>query len=118
LDTLARFYGAGVHRLDFAGDTAGAIRTINERIASDTHGLIPELVSPDLVTPSTELVLTNAVYFAAHWRKEFDPAQPATFHDVDGDDVNVDTMSMVEDFEYAEADGFQMLAIPYVSNEI
>jgi serpin B len=118
LDTLARYYGAGVHRLNFAGDPGGAVRTINDRIASDTHGLIPELVSPDMVMSSTALVLTNAVYFNAHWHTEFDPAEPGPFQDVDGDAVQVDTMKMTDDFEYAEADGFRLLFIPYVSLEI
>jgi serpin B len=120
LDTLARFYGAGVYTVDFANNAEGARRAINDRVAADTHGLIPELVDAASVGPSTDLVLTNGVYFAAHFRKEFSSSNTASgpFADVDGGTVQLDMMHMKDDFAHASMDGFQMLALPYMSRDL
>ncbi len=65
-------YGAGTRELDFAADTEGARRTINGWVSEQTRQRIPELLGRGDLTPVTELVLTNAVYFKGLWAKRFD----------------------------------------------
>ncbi len=72
LDALARYYGAGMHTVDYIGDTEGARRAINGWTGQHTHGRIPELVPAGVLDPLTRLVLVNAVYLKAPWLVQFD----------------------------------------------
>ena len=68
---------------------------------------------------ATSLVLTNAIYFKASWLTKFDPDQTAdgTFHAASG----VRTVPMMhKTFEtsYAEGDGYQAVALPYLSKDV
>jgi serpin B len=94
LDLLGADYGAGLGTVDFAGDSLGALNTINEWVAGVTEQTIPHLLSPANVTPDTVLVLVNALYFHAPWLTQFDPTktQPASFTRLDGSTVMAPTM--------------------------
>lgn len=95
LDVLGQNYDAGLQLLDFAGAPGPSRDTINRWVSDQTEDRIPELVSPDMIRPDTRLVLTNAVYFKAHWISAFDEErtqeQPFTLRD--GSEVGVQMMS-------------------------
>lgn len=55
--------------LDFVDPKAADV--INDWVRTNTNGKIPSIVTPDLVRKAA-VILTNAVYFAAQWRSEFD----------------------------------------------
>jgi serpin B len=67
LDTLARYYGVGVHQAQFGSQPEQVRLAINEQVATDTRGLITELIPEKVITPRTVAVLTNALYFKAPW---------------------------------------------------
>jgi serpin B len=65
-------------------------------------------------------VLTNAVYFKAHWDEEFSPSattqQP--FFVAGGKDVKVPLMERVGHFQLARVDGALMAELPYGSGRL
>lgn len=59
-------YQASVESLDFE-DAEGTSKRINEWCKEKTEGLIPEIITPDSITPDTGLCLTNSIYFESAW---------------------------------------------------
>ncbi len=87
LDALAQYYGVGVNLVDFA-DNGGAVRAINSWTEDHTDGLIEEIVTPELVTQDTKMVLVNAMAIAASWRVPLvELPEPAPFTTGQGEQV-------------------------------
>ncbi len=118
LDTLAQYYGAGVHQADFANDAEGVRAAIDQKVSDDTHGLIPELIPPKELTPDTLAVLTNALYFKAPWADPFNAPAPGSFNELDGSVATVDMMSGGGTWEYYAGSGFVSVAVPYYGAEL
>lgn len=120
LDTLAEQYGAGVQTVDFPADPEGARRTINGWVSERTNERIPDLLPPDTLDEATRFVLVNAVYLNARWATEFDPqvTRDAPFTTAAGDTVDVPTMAIERDLQYATGDGWQAVELPYVGDEL
>lgn len=114
LSTLARDYGSGVRTVDFATSPQAARATINAWVSKQTDGKIAQLLSASDVTPSTRLVLTNAVYLNARWASPFTSADtsPSPFH-ASGGTVQVPTMHQTTTFDYASHPGYQVLQLRY-----
>jgi len=76
-------FDAQAATLNFADPKAAA--EINDWVKTNTNGKITNIVTPDAVKKAAVL-LTNAVFFAATWRTEFDPSATAdaAFHKADG----------------------------------
>lgn len=112
---LTASYGAMHHALDFVGDPAGALRTINAHVAGLTNQRIPELLTPDLITPQTCVVITNAMWLKAQWQHAFPASStsPAAFTLADGTAADVPMMHTTESFDYAETDAWQSLVLPF-----
>jgi serpin B len=114
LDTLATHYGAGVELLDFMDDPDAAGEVINDWVEDATHDRIKDLLHPGDLTPDTVLVLTNAIYFKGKWSHEFEQSatDDGVFHAASGDQT-VPIMHGVLNTSYAQADGYQAIALPY-----
>lgn len=52
-DSLKQFYAGDVAKVNFQ-QTDKAVNTINGFVKDKTHGLIEELVKPDVILPTTE----------------------------------------------------------------
>jgi serpin B len=115
LDVLAEHYGTGMFATDFNQAEAARMR-INDWVLEQTRDRIDELLPPRSIFPEVILVLVNAIYFKASWLDPFDPAETTqeTFHAPEGD-VEVDMMHAFDRKFYAEGDGWQALALPYIS---
>jgi serpin B len=61
--------------VDFNGKPEQARETINQWVQESTGKLIPEVLGPGAVKPSTKLVLTNANYFRGAWATPFEKAE-------------------------------------------
>ena len=120
LDTLAESYGAGVRSADFAAAPEESRLAINDWVADNTEDRIKDLIPPDVITPLTRLVLTNAIYFNASWTYPFIEAKTRErpFHLLDGRVVDVPMMRLEEDLPYAAGDGYQAVDLPYVRDEL
>ena len=95
------------------------IRTkINEFISGITNKLIPELLPDGFLTNDTKLLLVNALYFKANWKKKFDSDSTSkkTFFRLTGEKVSMDMMSQIKNFNYFEDENMQMVELPYEEN--
>jgi serpin B len=107
-------YGAELARLDFNQPEA-ARETINKWVEDKTQQKIKNLIpSPSAVTDA-RLVLTNAVYFKGDWRDQFDKGrtQEEDFHIAATQDIKAPLMHQQHRYRYAEAEGLQLLELPY-----
>ena len=120
LDTLALNYGAGVHMLDFAGDTEKARKSINSWVGQKTEDRIPELLKQKDLTENTLFVLTNAVYFNAAWAEPFEPedTRSATFHAPSGDKQVATMFARKERALYGKGEGYEAISLPYDGGEL
>ena len=118
LDLLARDYGAGMYTLDFTRQPELARGRINEWVSEQTAGRITELLPPMSITGKERLVLTNAIYFKAFWLNRFikSSTRDDVFHAPTAD-VTVPMMHGDRGL-YAAGDGYQAIALPYVSQAV
>lgn len=117
LDVIATNYDAGVRVLDFAGNPEPSRQIINQWVEDQTHDKIKDLLPSGSISPSTAVVLTNAIYFKGSWYKKFDEALtiPGPFTRLDGSTVTAALMHQQLDTKYAHGDGFDAVELPYVS---
>lgn len=99
--------------LDFVDPQAAGV--INDWIKTNTKGKIPSIVTPDIVRKAA-VILTNAVYFAARWRSEFDPSGTVqeAFHKTGGSAKQVPMMhqSLIRG-AYRSGDSFEGAMLYY-----
>jgi serpin B len=120
-ETLAGYYGAGAHPVDYRGAPEAARQEINTWVSDRTNAKIPELLSSDAVSPATALILTNAIYLVAPWTYPF--SAPATvvapFTRDDGQVVQVPMMRGPFDrMGYLEGDGWRAVDVPYADGSL
>jgi serpin B len=120
LDTLAMNYGAGLRIVDYIKAAEEARQTINQWVSDQTEGKIKDLIQPGLLDALTRLVLVNAIYFNASWLYPFieDETQEGIFYLIDGGEVSVPLMSQVETLGYSRGEGYQVVELPYVGQEM
>lgn len=116
---LDRHFGAGMNRVDYMNDTEGARQEINAWVEKKTEERIQDLIPKGLLDPATTLVLTNAVYFKGSWASQFDEeaTRDEPFHGAKGETV-VPMMHQKGQFGYLEADGVQVLDLPYEGGDL
>lgn len=121
LDIVDSFYGGGFETVDYASDPDAARQDINEWVATETEDRIDELLPEGALDTLTRLVLVNAVYFLANWKRPFaeEQTETATFTALDGSEHDVQMMSRSDTrVPYAEHDGAQAVELPYVGDEV
>lgn len=120
LDTLAENYGAGMRVVDFHDAPDASADLINQWVDKHTEGKIKELVTSEDISPSTELILTNAIYFNAAWLEPFEEkdTKDGDFVTIDGSTKTVKMMHGYRDTEYGKGDGYQALVLPYDGAEL
>ncbi len=119
LNTLSTAYGSELFEVDFVNTPAQAIADeINGWISNETEGKIEDVLSPDVLSPATRMVLANAIYFKGTWLLQFYPeaTADAPFNLTDGSTVDVSMMRQVDDFGYAVTDTFVAIELPYAGN--
>jgi serpin B len=115
-DTLAGYYGAAPHPVDFRGATEVTRQEINTWVSDRTNTKIPELLQSGSVSPDTTLILTNTTYLRAAWTYPFSvPATAAApFTRDDGQVVSVPMMrGPFDPMGYLEGDGWRAVDVPY-----
>ena len=113
-DTVQTYYDGTIEKVDFANDGTDVI---NNWVSEKTHQKIPKLFEPPLV-PNTRLVIANAIYFNGTWTMPFDEGNT---HDdkfiiSPDNDVSVPFMNKDSFFNFTEAEGFQIIELPYGEN--
>jgi serpin B len=120
LDVLAVNYGAGLRLLDFVNQPEESRVTINDWVSDQTEERIKDLIPQGVIDSLTRLVLTNAIYFNAAWKYQFNEnaTSDGKFTLLDGSDVTVPMMSQTESFGYTGGDGYQAIELPYDGGEM
>ena len=95
LDTLARYYGAGLRTVDFENAPEMARGAINGWVSDQTEKLIPQLLPHGTIDSGTRFVIVNAIYFNAGWESPFMPSstRPSAFTHLDGSTAQVPMMN-------------------------
>jgi len=120
LNTLAQYFGAGIYTVDYVQAPEAARETINAWVEDETMDKIKNLIPEGAIDQLTRLVLTNAIYFNGSWYYPFDEAGTTAmpFNLPDGTQTDVDMMALTgEHLMYATGDGYQVVQLPYMSND-
>ncbi len=119
LDLVEKHYGAPIIPVDYRRAEAAA-EAINAWVEDETGGLIKDLIGPDALDQLTRLVLANAIYFKGDWATPFeeDRTEDAPFHFGEDKTVDVPMMHQKNHLPYAEADGVQILELPYKGGDV
>ena len=96
LHTAAAQYGAVIQPVDTA-DGAAAASVINRWVSQSTRGLVPTIVTEDVVR-GQELILVNTVYLKADWLAPFLPGRTRDGQFTTGDNQSV-TVPFMSDRE-------------------
>jgi serpin B len=75
IKSLKDDFGSDGAILDFNGKSEASRAAINQWVQESTNKLIPEILGPGAIKPTTKLVLTNANYFRGTWVTPFDRAE-------------------------------------------
>jgi serine protease inhibitor len=111
LALLRASYGAPLETVDFAQAPGAAHDTINQWVAAQTRGQFQGILRDSDITPATDLVLTNAIYFKGTWENPFPLG--ATLPRRFGGVSTVPMMAQWGRFNYARGDGVQVIELPY-----
>lgn len=120
VDELHRYFGSDLAELDFQHDAGQARQIINQWVARQTQDKIRDLLPVDTPTTDTRLALVNALYLRANWADEFQESdtQPELFHFIGKVATTVPTMHSHRGYGYAKRDGYSVVAVPYLGNEL
>lgn len=85
----------------------------NRWVDQSTNGMITDLINPDDIRDDEQVILLNAITLNARWEIPFMTFPwKRTFHFVNGDH-EIEMMSEMDDYPYAEVDNLKVLEIPY-----
>lgn len=120
LNLVQKSFQADIKLEDFVNASAEAVQTINTWVENQTNQLIRNLLSPDVITSDTRLVLINCIYFKGEWVHQFEEYstnQKANFHELNGTISKIPLMHQQESFLYAENKelNVQIAHLPYKS---
>jgi serpin B len=120
LDLLAQNYGAGMRLVDYINNTEQSRQTINNWVSDRTEGKILNLLPQGSLNTLTRLVLTNAIYFNAAWKLQFEKTatKDGQFTLNTGNKITVPMMHLAKSFKYAESNSYQALELPYDGNQL
>ncbi|XP_052750959.1 antichymotrypsin-2-like isoform X2 [Galleria mellonella] len=109
-------FEAEAENIDFSKPEQAA-DTINAWVEKETRDRIKNLVSPDIFSADTRLVLTNVIYFLGNWQNQFNPNDTKNndFHVNNDITIQVPMMYKKGNFKYAESKDLdsKILEIPY-----
>lgn len=120
VELLHQEYESTLQAVDYEHATEDARQTINAWVAKCTQDKIKELLSPTDVTSGTRLTLTNAIYFLADWRNQFEKSMThnAPFWISAESCVQVPMMTQTNVFKYAEIEDAFILELPYKDDDL
>jgi len=120
LDTAQHYYEANLQQADFRTRAEPVRREINQWVSQKTKGKITDILPPGVVNPNTRLVLVNAIYFKGQWARQFNRSNTmdAPFWTARDQKTPAPLMKMTDNFNYAEADGLQLLELRYTGADL
>lgn len=94
------------------------VSLINDWSKRNTNGLIPNIVSQDIIKKDIPLILANALYYRGSWLNEFDKAKTTKdyFTTSKNEVVTTEFMNRSDLVLYAASDNFKIISLPYKDN--
>lgn len=122
LNIIRSFYGGDATSVDYS-QPVHAAEIINQWVENQTNNLITDLISPEMISPATLLILTNAIYFKGIWQTQFEQQNTTMrpFTTSSGSIEQVETMNLIDKssrFSYMQNDDIEMLELPYSGDDI
>jgi serpin B len=119
-DTLVQELRSEPHPADFASNPESVRATINAWTSERTNAMIPNLLPPGSIQPSTRLVVVSATYFLGAWATAFSPAltQNLPFTLQDGAAISVPTMARTGQIEAHSTAERDVILLPYVGQTL
>jgi len=107
-------FGGTLQPVDF-GDEPATRDRINDWVSNHTTDKIQNLIPLGVLTGSTRLVLTNAIYFKDKWIAPFDKdeTRQAPFHLSGGHEIPAQMMNKLGKFPLSAQPGVRILTMPY-----
>ncbi|XP_058133845.1 serpin B8 [Dasypus novemcinctus] len=116
-----KFYHAELEELSFAKASEESRKHINDWVTERTEGKISEVLAAGTVSPLTELVVVNAVYFKGKWDEQFDrKCTRGMPFKIKQEKKTVQMMFKEAEFNlgYVDEVNTQVLELPYASREL
>jgi len=116
-------YASELTFLNFRNNVESA-DLINQWVDKQTNHNIDSIVNPDILDPSTAMVLVNAIYFRGDWERQFktENTKETDFRLLDTtgniDYTTVLMMNDTADYNYSDLGDYQMLELPYKGDQI
>lgn len=122
LNFVDNYYMGKATDVDFTNPSEAA-EIINSWVEENTGGKIEDMLSSSDISPSTVLILSNAIYFKGLWMTQFDIEDTVDrdFEITPTEIVQVPTMVLTgseESFNYSETDDLQILELPYKGDAV
>lgn len=116
---LIRMYNASFDSFQLQ-HPQGPEAPINNWVSQVTRDRIKNLVPPRSITPTTQLIIVNAVYFNASWSKPFNPdwTRPTNFYALDNSVQKVDMMSVQTEFGYGNFHNTEIVELLYKGDRL
>jgi len=114
-----KYYGSGLSEVDFKKEAEKTRVIINKWIEKQTQEKIKDLIPAGVIDASTELVLTNAVYFKSAWMTPFkeNATMVRPFYITPSKKVDVNMMAGTINSIYGKKEGLAVVEIPYVNSD-
>ncbi len=120
LKAVADDYDGAFNVVDYINAPDAACKTVNTWVEEKTKDKIHDLITRDLITKDTRLILTNAIYFKGKWDDEFEEefTKDEVFFNNSRTTSQVKMMHKQRKYSYFEGDGFQVVDIPYKGGQL
>ncbi|KAF8773438.1 Serpin B4 like protein [Argiope bruennichi] len=119
-DDVAKFYKAAVRNVNFSTDATEIVEEINSWVREKTNGKIDKLF--DDLSPSTLMVLLNAVYFKGTWHVQFNPEETTEEiflnNGLESEAKKVPLMHLTSYFLSDSTDDYHALELPYKGGNV
>ncbi|KAG2326687.1 hypothetical protein Bca4012_035626 [Brassica carinata] len=115
-DIIENSYKATFNLVDFRNKADEVVEEVNSWVEKETKGLIKNLIPKNSVSPATDIIFANALFFNGRWDQEFNPSltKDSDFHRLDGTTVRVPFMSGYSmRYDLVAYQGFKVLTLPY-----
>lgn len=120
VERMQRYFSGSFKQVDFLLKADEAERLINQWVEQQTKKRIQELIPKGLLDSSTLMVLVNAIYFKSDWKHAFDEQmtmEKPFFYGDGGSDQRSFMTGMREQINYASYKDWQILEIPYTTED-